>query len=61
MHSDRAATRNENTFKDADRFDPDRYLDPAVTLPPVFGWGIRYFPIYPYMGEPEKTAYNSDA
>ncbi|KAB5592693.1 hypothetical protein CTheo_3893 [Ceratobasidium theobromae] len=44
MHSDRAATRNENTFKDADRFDPDRYLDPAVTLPPVFGWGIRICP-----------------
>ncbi|CAE6509195.1 unnamed protein product, partial [Rhizoctonia solani] len=39
-----AMTLDERVYKDADKFDPDRFLDPSVPLPPVFGWGQRICP-----------------
>ncbi|CAE6489087.1 unnamed protein product [Rhizoctonia solani] len=36
--------RDESVYKNADVFDPDRYLDPSVPPPPAFGWGLRIFP-----------------
>ncbi|QRV99130.1 cytochrome P450 family protein [Ceratobasidium sp. AG-Ba] len=36
-----AISRNEHIYKDPETFDPDRYLDPSVPLPPAFGWGRR--------------------
>ncbi|QRW13616.1 cytochrome P450 family protein [Ceratobasidium sp. AG-Ba] len=36
-----AISRNEDVYKDPETFDPDRYLDPSVPLPPAFGWGRR--------------------
>ncbi|KAF8749675.1 cytochrome P450 [Rhizoctonia solani] len=39
-----AMSRDEASYKDADIFDPDRFLDPKVPLFPAFGWGRRKCP-----------------
>ncbi|KAJ1310703.1 hypothetical protein OPQ81_009228 [Rhizoctonia solani] len=39
-----AAVRDERIYKDADKFDPDRFLDPTVPPPQAFGWGLRICP-----------------
>ncbi|CAE6484285.1 unnamed protein product [Rhizoctonia solani] len=39
-----AISRDERVYKDADIFDPDRFLDPMVPPPPTFGWGLRICP-----------------
>ncbi|KAG8683656.1 hypothetical protein FRC11_013251, partial [Ceratobasidium sp. 423] len=39
-----ATTLDERVYQNADKFDPDRFLDPLVPLPPVFGWGQRICP-----------------
>ncbi|KAG8755039.1 hypothetical protein FRC11_006280 [Ceratobasidium sp. 423] len=36
-----AIVRDERVYQDADKFDPDRYLDPTVPPPQAFGWGQR--------------------
>ncbi|KAJ1300629.1 hypothetical protein OPQ81_002281 [Rhizoctonia solani] len=36
-----AMTRDPRHYYDPETFDPDRYLDPNVSRPPVFGWGRR--------------------
>ncbi|KAF8692610.1 cytochrome P450 family, partial [Rhizoctonia solani] len=36
-----AMTRDETVYKDAEAFEPDRYLDPVTPASPVFGWGRR--------------------
>ncbi|KAJ1300364.1 hypothetical protein OPQ81_005183 [Rhizoctonia solani] len=36
-----ALTRDESVYKDLEVFDPDRFLDPAVPCPPIFGWDRR--------------------
>ncbi|CAE6492252.1 unnamed protein product [Rhizoctonia solani] len=36
-----AMTRDETVYKDAEVFEPDRYLDPVTPASPVFGWGRR--------------------
>ncbi|CAE6467135.1 unnamed protein product [Rhizoctonia solani] len=36
--------RDERVYQDADKFDPDRYLDPTVPPPQAFGWGLRICP-----------------
>ncbi|CAE6411312.1 unnamed protein product [Rhizoctonia solani] len=33
--------RDPRHYKDPELFNPDRYLDPDVPRPPVFGWGRR--------------------
>ncbi|KAG8738226.1 hypothetical protein FRC10_007130 [Ceratobasidium sp. 414] len=40
----RAMTRDENTYKNPDVFDPDRFLDPTLPPAPAFGWGRRVCP-----------------
>ncbi|KAH7316417.1 cytochrome P450 [Rhizoctonia solani] len=40
----RGIVRDERVYKNADVFDPDRYLDPSVPPPPAFGWGLRICP-----------------
>ncbi|CAE6541012.1 unnamed protein product [Rhizoctonia solani] len=39
-----AAVRDEHVYRDADKFDPDRFSDPAVPPPQAFGWGLRICP-----------------
>ncbi|KAJ1301317.1 hypothetical protein OPQ81_003719 [Rhizoctonia solani] len=39
-----ATTREEKIYQDAESFDPDRFLDPEVPQPLVFGWGLRMCP-----------------
>ncbi|CAE6429028.1 unnamed protein product [Rhizoctonia solani] len=39
-----ATVRDERVYQNADRFDPDRYLDPTVPPPQAFGWGLRICP-----------------
>ncbi|KEP50532.1 cytochrome P450 family protein [Rhizoctonia solani 123E] len=39
-----ATVRDERVYQNADKFDPDRYLDPTVPLPQAFGWGLRICP-----------------
>ncbi|KAJ1310728.1 hypothetical protein OPQ81_009249 [Rhizoctonia solani] len=39
-----ATVRDERVYKDADKFDPDRFLDPTVPPPQIFGWGPRICP-----------------
>ncbi|KAF8680373.1 Cytochrome p-450 [Rhizoctonia solani] len=36
--------RDPQHYKDPEVFNPDRYLDPNVPRPPVFGWGRRKCP-----------------
>ncbi|CAE6405279.1 unnamed protein product, partial [Rhizoctonia solani] len=40
----RAIGRDPQHYKDPEVFNPDRYLDPNVPRPPVFGWGRRKCP-----------------
>ncbi|CAE6508355.1 unnamed protein product [Rhizoctonia solani] len=40
----RVMTRDETVYKNADVFDPDRFLDPSTPLTPGFGWGRRRCP-----------------
>ncbi|KAH7335759.1 cytochrome P450 [Rhizoctonia solani] len=42
--------RDENVYRDAETFEPDRFLDPEVPPIPVFGWGRRKCPGV-YFGE----------
>ncbi|CAE6507314.1 unnamed protein product [Rhizoctonia solani] len=37
-------SRNEDTYKTPEEFDPDRFVDPSVPLCPVFGFGRRECP-----------------
>ncbi|KAH7337396.1 cytochrome P450 [Rhizoctonia solani] len=39
-----ATTRQENTYPDAENFNPERFLDPKVPQPLAFGWGLRICP-----------------
>ncbi|QRV88268.1 cytochrome P450 family protein [Ceratobasidium sp. AG-Ba] len=39
-----AITRDEDIYEDPDSFNPDRFLDPTVPTPPVFGFGRRACP-----------------
>ncbi|CAE6442861.1 unnamed protein product [Rhizoctonia solani] len=39
-----AIGRDPHLYEDPDIFNPDRYLDPTVPPPPVFGWGRRKCP-----------------
>ncbi|KAF8761384.1 Cytochrome p-450 [Rhizoctonia solani] len=39
-----AIGRDPQHYKDPEVFNPDRYLDPNVPRPPVFGWGRRKCP-----------------
>ncbi|KDN35142.1 hypothetical protein RSAG8_11830, partial [Rhizoctonia solani AG-8 WAC10335] len=39
-----AMTHDETVYKNADVFDPDRYLDPSTPLTPGFRWGRRHCP-----------------
>ncbi|CAE6401647.1 hypothetical protein ACGC1H_006526 [Rhizoctonia solani] len=39
-----ATVRDERVYQNADKFDPDRYLDPTVPPPQAFGWGLRICP-----------------
>ncbi|CAE6474944.1 unnamed protein product [Rhizoctonia solani] len=39
-----AMGRDPRHYKDPEVFNPDRYLDPNVPRPPVFGWGRRKCP-----------------
>ncbi|CAE6499485.1 unnamed protein product [Rhizoctonia solani] len=46
MHANipRAIGRDPLHYKDPEAFNPDRYLDLNVPLPPAFGWGRRKCP-----------------
>lgn len=39
-----AMSRDERLYKDSERFDPDRFLDPSVPPFPAFGFGRRQCP-----------------
>ncbi|KAF8690343.1 cytochrome P450, partial [Rhizoctonia solani] len=39
-----AISRDPRLYKNPEEFNPDRYLDPDVQRPPVFGWGRRKCP-----------------
>ncbi|CAE6438688.1 unnamed protein product [Rhizoctonia solani] len=39
-----ATAREEHIYKNAEKFDPDRFLDPTVPPPQAFGWGLRICP-----------------
>ncbi|ELU36342.1 cytochrome P450 domain-containing protein [Rhizoctonia solani AG-1 IA] len=39
-----ATTREEKIHHKAEEFNPDRFLDPTVPHPLVFGWGLRICP-----------------
>ncbi|KEP52059.1 O-methylsterigmatocystin oxidoreductase [Rhizoctonia solani 123E] len=39
-----ATVRDEHVYRDADKFDPDRFSDPTVPPPQAFGWGLRICP-----------------
>ncbi|CAE6506947.1 unnamed protein product [Rhizoctonia solani] len=39
-----ATVRDEGVYKDADKFDPDRFLDPNLPPSQAFGWGLRICP-----------------
>ncbi|CAE6358775.1 unnamed protein product [Rhizoctonia solani] len=39
-----AISHDPHYYKDPEHFHPDRYLDPTVPRPPVFGWGRRKCP-----------------
>ncbi|CUA69529.1 O-methylsterigmatocystin oxidoreductase [Rhizoctonia solani] len=39
-----ATVLDERVYKDAHKFEPDRFLDSSVPLPLVFGWGQRICP-----------------
>ncbi|CAE6489333.1 unnamed protein product [Rhizoctonia solani] len=39
-----AIGRDPRHYRDPEIFDPDRYLDPRVPRPPIFGWGRRKCP-----------------
>ncbi|QRV99602.1 cytochrome P450 family protein [Ceratobasidium sp. AG-Ba] len=39
-----AITRNTTVYPDPESFNPDRYLDPKVPIPPTFGFGRRSCP-----------------
>ncbi|KAJ1310605.1 hypothetical protein OPQ81_009136 [Rhizoctonia solani] len=39
-----AMSRNENVYRNPEKFDPDRFLDPSVPSCPVFGFGRRECP-----------------
>ncbi|CAE6509163.1 unnamed protein product [Rhizoctonia solani] len=39
-----AIVRDERVYQNADKFDPDRYMDPTVPPPQAFGWGQRICP-----------------
>ncbi|KAG8730945.1 hypothetical protein FRC10_002240 [Ceratobasidium sp. 414] len=40
----RAMGHNANVYKDPEIFNPDRFLDPSIPLPPTFGFGRRLCP-----------------
>jgi cytochrome P450 len=37
----RAMGHDPRHYSDPEKFNPDRYLDPQIVRPPVFGWGRR--------------------
>ncbi|KAG8688519.1 hypothetical protein FRC08_011395 [Ceratobasidium sp. 394] len=37
-------SRDENVYKEAETFNPDRFPDPKVPPLPIFGWGWRKCP-----------------
>ncbi|CAE7233806.1 unnamed protein product [Rhizoctonia solani] len=39
-----ATARDEKVYRDADKFDPDRFSDQSVPPPQAFGWGLRICP-----------------
>ncbi|CAE6497824.1 unnamed protein product [Rhizoctonia solani] len=39
-----AVVKDEQIYREADKFDPDRFLDPTVPPPQAFGWGLRICP-----------------
>ncbi|KAL5640618.1 hypothetical protein ACGC1H_001183 [Rhizoctonia solani] len=39
-----ATVREEHVYKDAEKVNPDRFLDPAVPPSRAFGWGLRICP-----------------
>ncbi|QRV85544.1 cytochrome P450 family protein [Ceratobasidium sp. AG-Ba] len=41
-NTSRTMSHDERFYKNPEEFNPDRFLDPNVSLPPVFGFGRRY-------------------
>ncbi|CAE7095918.1 unnamed protein product [Rhizoctonia solani] len=39
-----AITQDKEFYEAPETFNPDRFLDPSVPVPPVFGWGMRTCP-----------------